>query len=116
MPIRCRTVAYRSWQSVLSVAARYENSSLSPCATPPFTPAPDFDDGARDRLKLAGDNFPLLDFHTHLKGGLTLEETLAHMRRTGINHGIAVNGGIGFPITNNAGIEAFRRALQGTPC
>ncbi len=83
---------------------------------PPFTPAPDMDDGARARLALAGDNFPLIDFHTHLKGGLTLEETLAHMRRTGINHGIAVNGGIGFPITNNAGIEEFRRAMQGTPC
>lgn len=79
------------------------------------TPAPAFDDGARALLKLAGDNFPVIDFHTHLKGGLTLEETLAHMRRTGINHGIAVNGGIGFPITNNAGIEEFRRTMQGTP-
>lgn len=82
----------------------------------PITPAPTFDDGEGARLKLAGDNYPLIDFHTHLKGGLTLEETLAHMRRTGINHGIAVNGGIGFPITNNAGIEEFRRAMQGTPC
>lgn len=67
-------------------------------------------------LSLAGANFPLVDFHTHLKGGLTLEEILAHMHRTGINHGIAVNGGIGFPITNNAGIEQFRQSMQGVPC
>lgn len=82
-------------------------------ATPP--PAP-YDAVSRDILALADANFPLIDFHTHLKGGLTLDETLEHMRRTGINHGIAVNGGIGFPITNNAGIEAFRLSMQGAPC
>jgi hypothetical protein len=81
----------------------------------PAQPAP-FDDVARDLLKLAGDNFPLVDFHTHLKGGLTLDDVLNHMRQTGINAGIAVNGGIGFPITNDAGIEQFRQSMQGAPC
>ena len=38
------------------------------------------------------------------------------MRRTGINHGIAVNGGVGFPITNDEGIEQFRRSVKGAPC
>ncbi len=75
-----------------------------------------FDDVAKTLLKLGGDNFPLVDFHTHLKGGLTLEQTLDHMRKTGINHGIAVNGGVGFPITNDAGIEAFRQSMKGAPC
>jgi len=74
------------------------------------------DDVARQIISLGSDNFPLIDFHTHLKGGLTLEETLQHMRATGINHGIAINGGIGFPITNNAGIEAFRQSMKGAPC
>jgi hypothetical protein len=75
-----------------------------------------FDPVAETLLRLGGENFPLIDFHTHLKGGLTLEQTLEHMRRTGINHGIAVNGGIGFPITDDAGIEAFRKSMQGAPC
>ncbi len=74
------------------------------------------DDVAREILRLGRDNFPLVDFHTHLKGGITLDKVLEHMRRTGINHGIAVNGGIGFPITNDAGIEEFRKSLQGNPC
>lgn len=74
------------------------------------------DDVACQIISLGSDNFPLIDFHTHLKGGLTVEETLQHMRATGINHGIAINGGIGFPITNNAGIEAFRQSMKGTPC
>lgn len=78
-------------------------------------PAP-FDAVAQTILKLAGDNFPLIDFHTHLKGGLTLDQTLEHMRQTGINHGIAVNGGVGFPITDDAGIERFRQSMKGAPC
>ena len=80
------------------------------------TPATADDEVARHIVQLGTENFPLVDFHTHLKGGLTLEEVLAHMRATGINHGIAVNGGIGFPITNNAGIEAFRQSMKGAPC
>jgi hypothetical protein len=83
--------------------------------TDPAQPAV-FDQVARDLLKLGGDNFPLVDWHTHLKGGLTLEQTIEHMHRTGINHGIAVNGGIGFPITNDVGIEQFRQSMLGAPC
>jgi len=66
-------------------------------------------------LKLADANFPLVDFHIHLKGGLTLAEALALSRQTGINYGIAINGGVGFPITNDAGIEAFYNNMKGAP-
>ena len=66
--------------------------------------------------RLGKDNYPLVDFHTHLKGGLTIDEVLNHMYQTGINHGIAVNGGIGFPITNDSGIEKFYQSMKGTPC
>lgn len=65
--------------------------------------------------RLIADGFPVVDFHTHLKGGLTLEEVLEHTRRTGIRHGIAINGGVGFPITDDAGIEAFRQSMEGAP-
>lgn len=51
-------------------------------------------------------NFPVADLHTHLKGGLTLEEVVTRQLRTGINAGVAVNCGLGFPITNDAGIYA----------
>ncbi len=60
-------------------------------------------------------NFPIVDYHVHLKGGLTLEEALAKSRRDGINYGIAVNGGIGFPITTDEGIYAFLDSLKGQP-
>lgn len=54
---------------------------------------------------LHANNFPVVDLHTHLKGGLTLQEVLQRQFRTGINAGIAVNGGLGFPITNDAGLD-----------
>lgn len=67
-------------------------------------------------IALGSANFPLVDLHTHLKGGLTLDDVLDHMRQTGINHGIAVNCGIGFAITNDAGIDEFLRSMRGAPC
>lgn len=70
-------------------------------------------DGQIVRLSTA--NYPLVDFHTHLKGGLTLEGVREHTWRTGINHGIAANCGLGFAITNDAGLEAFRQSLAGQP-
>ncbi len=54
---------------------------------------------------LHANNFPVIDLHTHLKGGLTLREVLDRNFRTGINAGIAINGGLGFPVTNDAGLD-----------
>lgn len=98
--------------------AMFRNIKVKPLADSDndTTPAPEFDAVAAEILKLGDANFPVVDFHTHLKGGLTLDETMQHMRATGINAGIAINGGIGFPITNNAGIEAFRQSMKGAPC
>ncbi|MHC4177114.1 MAG: family 16 glycoside hydrolase [Planctomycetota bacterium] len=66
-------------------------------------------------LRLHRGNFPLIDFHVHLKGGLTVEGTLANSRRVGINYGIAPNCGLGFPITDDAGIDKFLQAMKGRP-
>lgn len=58
---------------------------------------------------LHDENYPVIDLHTHLKGGLTLDEVLRRHYRTGINAGIAINCGLGFPTTNDAALD---RALQ----
>lgn len=60
-------------------------------------------------------NFPMIDFHGHLKGGLTVNDFMAKTRQTGINYGIAPNCGLGFPITNDHGIYEFVEALRGQP-
>ena len=53
-------------------------------------------------LKAAG--YDIVDYHAHLKGGLTMEELLDHSKKTGIQYGVAFNAGIGFPITDDASL------------
>jgi hypothetical protein len=73
------------------------------------------DDVYRQIIELGRANFPLVDLHVHLKGNLTLDDALALSRRLGINYGIAVNCGLGFPIADDAGIEAYLKGMQGKP-
>lgn len=76
---------------------------------------PKVDDTYRKILELSRANVPVVDFHTHLKGTLTLEQALAKSRADGIFLGLAVNGGKGFPIETDEGVEAFRRSMEGQP-
>jgi hypothetical protein len=83
---------------------------------------PDYPDGpvrfdAVDEqiVKLSTANYPLVDFHTHLKGGLTVGQVMQHTFKTGINHGVAANCGLGFAITNDAGIDDFLKSMAGQP-
>jgi hypothetical protein len=55
-------------------------------------------------LKEAG--YEIVDYHGHLKGGLTMEELLEHSDTTGIEYGVAFNSGIGFPITDDSTLIA----------
>ena len=64
----------------------------------------------------AGITIPVVDYHVHLKAGLTLEQALAKSRRDGIGYGIAVNCGKGFPIESDAGVIAFYESMKGQPC
>lgn len=66
-------------------------------------------------LELGRANFPTLDLHAHLKGGLTLEQALELSRRTGMGLGLAANCGKGFPIQNDADAVAFVESLKGQP-
>lgn len=58
-------------------------------------------------------DFPLVDYHIHLKGGLTLDEALEISEKNGVKFGIAQNCGIGFPVTDDAGALQFIEKLQG---
>jgi hypothetical protein len=73
------------------------------------------DDVYRQIIELGSANFPLVDFHVHLKGGLTLEDALALSRSLGVNYGIAVNCGVGFPISDDKGITEFLESMRRQP-
>jgi hypothetical protein len=76
---------------------------------------PQVDDTYRQLQQMNQQGFPVVDYHVHLKGGLTLEQALASSRRLGIMYGIAVNGGLKFPITTDAGVLDFLASMKGTP-
>ncbi len=58
---------------------------------------------------------PLIDYHIHLKGGLTLEEALEKSKAAGITYGIAENCGLGFPVTNDEQLKQSFDQLEGRP-
>ena len=98
--------------------ARFRSVRVRPLAddvATPGGPAPVVDDVFRQILNLGAHNYPVVDCHVHLKGGLTLEQALAKSRRDGIQYGIAVNCGKGFPIENDEGARQFFESMKGQP-
>ncbi|MDR1403786.1 MAG: DUF1080 domain-containing protein [Tannerellaceae bacterium] len=73
------------------------------------------DEQADEIIRLHQEDFPVLDYHVHLKGGLTKEEAAKQSRKTGINYVIAPNCGIGFPITNDAEVLQFLDEMRSEP-
>ncbi len=65
--------------------------------------------------KLMQPGFPLIDYHVHLKGGLTIEEVVQNSQALGINYGIAPNCGLKFPVTNDSTLYAYIESVAGSP-
>jgi hypothetical protein len=70
---------------------------------------------ARQLLELSAQNYPVVDYHAHLKGGLTLEQVLAKSRATGIYYGLAINCGLNFPAQSDEPLREFVESLKGAP-
>jgi hypothetical protein len=65
--------------------------------------------------RLMDKGYPLVDYHVHLKGGLTLEEVKANSLKLGINYGLAPNCGLKFPVTDDASLAAYMDTVKGQP-
>jgi hypothetical protein len=77
---------------------------------------PQVDDLFRETMLLGEENFPVVDYHVHLKGGLTIDQALANSRRLGIFYGIAINCGIGFPVHSDDSVHDYLETMKGQPC
>lgn len=66
-------------------------------------------------IRLHQENFPVLDYHVHLKGGLTKEAAAKQSRDWGINYALAPNCGIGFPITNDQEVIDYLDSMRTQP-
>jgi hypothetical protein len=82
-------------------------------ATPGDPPV--VDQTYRNILEIGRHNLPMVDYHVHLKEGLTIEQALAKSRRDGIAYGIAVNCGHMNPVTDDRGARAFLDSMKGQP-
>jgi len=87
----------------------YKNLKVKPLADDLPTPGKPLADSAFDEtiIMLSAKNYPLVDLHVHLKGGLTLDRALANARTYGYTYGIAVNCGLNFPINNDASLRDY---------
>ncbi|HEY5510574.1 MAG TPA: family 16 glycoside hydrolase [Prolixibacteraceae bacterium] len=59
--------------------------------------------------------FPLVDYHIHLKGGLTMAQACQHARESGLNYGIAANCGLKFPVTNDSTLTIYLKSIEKEP-
>ncbi|GHT40870.1 hypothetical protein FACS189437_07060 [Bacteroidia bacterium] len=68
-----------------------------------------------DIIRLQQQNFPTIDAHLHLKGGLTAENVAELTHKYGITYGIAPNCGKNFPVTTDEDIYAWLDSMKHHP-
>ncbi|WP_028526078.1 DUF1080 domain-containing protein [Runella limosa] len=66
-------------------------------------------------IRLHQEDFPVLDYHVHLKGTLTKNVAAAQSRKIGINYAIAPNAGVGFPLHDDDGINRYLDTMKNVP-
>lgn len=95
----------------------YRNLKVKPLADDLPTPGVALEDAPFNQriIQLAGNNFPLMDLHVHLKGELTLDMALAHARKYGFTYGIAYNCGPGMTFENNDSLNSFLDGYEKPP-
>ncbi len=56
--------------------------------------------------------FPMVDYHVHLKPGLTVEDAKAWADARGMKYGIAENCGVQNPVTDDTGLLAYLAKMK----
>lgn len=69
----------------------------------------------RKITELHSRNFPLVDYHVHEKGDLTMQMLIERSAKLGINYGVAANCGLKFPIQTNEELAAYLESIKGLP-
>ena len=65
--------------------------------------------------KFASDYLPCIDYHIHLRGGMTPQKAIDRQAVTGLNCGVLRNIGQGWPIETDAQLQAFLDSVEGLP-
>jgi hypothetical protein len=65
--------------------------------------------------RLAGDDIPVIDYHIHLRGGMTVEKSLERQMATGVNLGVLENLGEGWPLDTDERLREFLDGAKNRP-
>lgn len=87
-------------------------------AVNPNDTMPPVDEQKDGAIRLQQQNFPVIDYHVHLKGGLTLEMARAKSMNYGIDYGISINlgeGGIGTMLPDDSAATAYCKEMKSVP-
>ena len=93
-------------------------SSLPATSVNPNDTLPTIDEQQDSIIRLQQRFFPVIDYHVHLKGGLTKEQAHAMSMNYGINYGVAPNageGGVGRMLSNDAETYSYFREVAPLP-
>ena len=84
----------------------------------PADTLPPVDERRDGIIRLQQRDFPVIDYHVHLKGDLTKEMAHAMSMNYGINYGVAPNageGGVGRMLADDAEVYAYHDEISGEP-
>lgn len=84
----------------------------------PADTLPPVDERKDSIIRLQQRDFPVIDYHVHLKGGLTKEMAHAMSMNYGINYGVAPNageGGVGRMLADDAEVYEYYGEISGEP-
>lgn len=101
--------------------AKFRNihiTSLPDDARNPNDTIPAIDEQNDVIIRLQQSNFPVIDYHVHLKGGLTKEMAHAMSMNYGINYGVAPNageGGVGRMLANDKEVYEYYEEVKPLP-
>ncbi|MDR1385369.1 MAG: DUF1080 domain-containing protein [Planctomycetaceae bacterium] len=77
-----------------------------------FDPSADF---ARQIDAFGSRNVPIIDYHIHLRGGMTVEKALISQAKTGVQAGVLENAGADWPLSDNEKIRKFIETAEPHP-
>ena len=75
-------------------------------------PDPEF---ARQIDEFGSRNVPLVDYHIHLRGSMTVEKAVIAQAKTGVQSGVLENAGVDWPLSDNEKIRKFIEAAEPLP-
>ena len=111
----------RIFMECLRGEVEFRNMALTALPAGTVNPAdtlPPVDEQKDGIIRLQQRDFPVIDYHVHLKGDLTKEMAHAMSMNYGINYGVAPNageGGVGRMLADDAEVYAYHDEISGEP-